>query len=158
MLSKIDKVLLWWCPLPARGVRSRLRNRMECVLFWRQVQEQENEQTTGRQEKYFRRRVPGVREEVKELPEHSRIGLAFFFFFVTAEGQCRHSHFGHHQHWVPVPHTSCLSPSGNPSWTMRQPAPLLSCEDGMASPLSLSRPSLGATLSRAGVLKQTFRA
>lgn len=90
----------------------------------------------------------------------STVGLVwlFFFFFVTAEGQCRHSHFGHHQHWVPVPHTSCLSPSGNPSWTMRQPAPLLSCEDGMASPLSLSRPSLGATLSRAGVLKQTFRA
>lgn len=27
-------------------------------------------------EKHFRRRVPGVSEEVKERPEHSRLGLA----------------------------------------------------------------------------------
>lgn len=48
------------------------------MLYWRQVQEQENEQTTGRQEKHFRRRVSGVGEEVKELPEHNGIGLVIF--------------------------------------------------------------------------------
>lgn len=90
--------------------------------------------------------------EVKELPEHRAHWDWFGYFSVPAEEQCRQPYFGLHQQWVP--HTSCLIPNGHSSWTIRPPAPPLSCKDGMASPLTLSRPSLGATLSRAGSLNR----
>lgn len=64
ILGKIDKALPRWCPLPAREVRWRLRNRVGCVLQLGRYRRMNSRQA----EKHFRRRVPGVSEEVKERP------------------------------------------------------------------------------------------
>lgn len=99
--------------------------------------------------KYFRRRVPGVSEEVKELL--STDGLVWLFL-----GHCR----GAVQTPPPLQTPrSLFLPGITPPWTVLQPAPHLTTRMEWPIPLTLSRPdhqnclqdpSLGITLPRAG--------
>lgn len=69
-------------------------------------------------EKHFRRRVPGVSEEVKERPEHSRLGLAISGSLQGGSADTTSTSDSTNA-------GSLFLPGVTPPWTVLQPAPHL---------------------------------